>query len=187
MRAAVFLERDGILNLAPVQGRNQSVPRALSDFQINRDVLAPLKLLREAGLLLIAVTNQPGVSRGYLSRRELDLMHLQLMKQLKLDDLFMCTHDEMDCCNCRKPDTGLFREAAFKHKLDLDRCFVISDKAADAQAAHSLGCISLLVQSPLNGDGHHDCILPDLDSIAQRILRIHAQAKSGYMAHAVAA
>lgn len=187
MRSAVFLERDGILNLAPINDHHQSVPRALSDFQINRAAAAPLNLMREAGLMLIVVTNQPGVSRGYLNRREVDLMHLQLMKQFKLDDLFMCTHDEMDYCTCHKPAPGLFREAAFKYNLDLDRCFVVSDKASDAQAAQAIGCTSLLVESPLNGDGHHDCILPDLDAIAQRIVRIHAQAKAGFIRHAVAA
>lgn len=174
MKIAVFLERDGILNLCRMERGQQFSPRTLDEFQINPDALEPLLQLKAAGFLLLATTNQPGISRGYLSRRELDLMHLVLRKKLPLDDLFMCTHDEMDRCPCRKPHPGLIREAAFKHHLDLDRCFVISDKWQDAQAAHNAGCVSILLSSPWIGKGHQDFVLPNLNAIAQKILQLHA-------------
>lgn len=174
MKSAIFLERDGILNLCRVERGQQVSPRTLDEFKVNADALAPLQQLKDAGFLLLATTNQPGISRGYLSRRELDLMHIVLRKKLPLDDLLMCTHDEMDHCNCRKPHPGLIREAAFKHHLDLDRCFVVSDKWQDAQAAHNAGCISLLLNSPWIGKGHHDFVLPDLNAIVQKVLFLTA-------------
>ena len=174
MKSAIFLERDGILNLARVERGQQVSPRTLDDFHVNPAALAPLQELKAAGFLLLAVTNQPGISRGYLSRRELDLMHIVLRKKLPLDDLLMCAHDEMDRCPCRKPKPGLIREAKFKYNLDLDRCFVVSDKWQDAEAAHNAGCISILLDSPWIGKGHRDFVLPDMEAIVQKILHLHA-------------
>src|SRR4051812_24109763 len=174
MKAAIFLERDGILNECRVERGQQFCPRTLEDFTVKVEAREPLQRLKDAGFMLLATTNQPGISRGYLSRRELDLMHVVLRKKLPLDDILMCAHDEMDHCPCRKPSPGLIREAAFKHHLDLDRCFVVSDKWQDAQAAHNAGCTSILLESPWIGKGHHDFVLPDLNAISQKILQLAA-------------
>jgi D-glycero-D-manno-heptose 1,7-bisphosphate phosphatase len=174
MKSAIFIERDGILNECRVERGQQISPRTLDDFHVNLDAREPLQRLKDAGYLIIATTNQPGISRGYLSRRELDLMHIVLRKKLPIDDLLMCTHDEMDHCPCRKPSPGLIREATFKYKLNVDRCFVMSDKWQDAQAAHNAGCTSILLQSPWIGKGHHDFVLPDLKAIVEKILWLAA-------------
>ena len=171
MRTAVFFERDGILNLARTEKQHQIQPITLDEFRLNPDAASALHDLRSAGFLLFATTNQPGLSRGYQSRRELDLMHSVLRQRLCLTDILLCPHDEMDRCPCRKPKAGLLTEAAFKWQLDLDRSFVISDKWQDAQAAHMVGCTSLLVRSPWNGSGHHDCVLPDLASAVRKALQ----------------
>ena len=123
--------------------------------------------------MLLATTNQPGLSRGYQTRRELDLIHHQLRRDFPLDDILVCPHDEMDDCPCRKPQPGLLREAAFKYKLSLDHCFVVSDKWQDAQAAQLAGCTSLLLESRWNGSGHHDFILRDVEAAAAKVLQLH--------------
>ena len=198
MKSAVFLERDGILNLARVERGQQVSPRTLDDFHVNPAALAPLQELKAAGFLLLATTNQPGISRGYLSRRELDLMHIVLRTKLPIDDVLMCAHDEMDHCPCRKPKPGLIHEAKFKYNLDLDHCpcrkpkpglireakfnynlnldrsFVVSEKWQDAEAAHNAGCTSVLLDSPWIGKGHKDMVLPDLNSIVKKLLALHA-------------
>jgi len=173
MRAAVFFERDGILNLAMTERGVQVSPRTLDEFIVNPDAVEPLARLKAAGFLLLATTNQPGLSRGYQSRRELDLMHARLHQSLPLDDILICPHDEMDQCPCRKPKAGLLLEAAFKFQLSLDHSFVISDKWQDAQAAHLVGCTSLLLQSPWTGCGHHDFILPGLAAAQAKVLQLH--------------
>jgi D-glycero-D-manno-heptose 1,7-bisphosphate phosphatase len=173
MKAAVFFERDGILNRVRVERQNQVSPRTLDDFVLNEEAIEPMRALKKAGLFLVATTNQPGLSRGYLSRRELDLMHSVLHKRFPLDDLLMCPHDELDRCPCRKPKPGLFLEAGFKWHLDLEHSFVISDKWQDAEAAHNAGCTSLLIKSPWNGSGHRDFIFADLQTALERILQLH--------------
>jgi D-glycero-D-manno-heptose 1,7-bisphosphate phosphatase len=172
MKLGVFIERDGVLNRVRVDRQQQVIPSSLTEFKVNEDAVPLLKKLQAAGLKIIVTTNQPGVSRGYLPRRELDRMHDLLLRKLPIDDLFLCPHDEADRCPCRKPKPGLLTEAKFKWQLDLDRSFVISDKWQDAEAARAAGCTSLLLDSPWIGTVHHDFVLPNLKAIVDKILQL---------------
>jgi len=175
MKQGVFIERDGILNSARVERHHQVTPLTLEEFRVNESIAPLLGKLKKSGLVLIATTNQPGLSRGYQSRRELDRMHDLLRRALPLDDILICPHDGVERCPCRKPKPGLLLEAAFHWKLDLDRSFVLSDKWQDAEAARQAGCTSLLLQSPWVGDGHPDFVLPDLEAIVEKILLLRIQ------------
>lgn len=175
MKKAVFIERDGILNEVKAGPKHQIAPLTLEEFTINKKAEPALRKLKTAGFVLIVTTSQPGLSRGYQSRRELDRMHDIIRRSFIIDDLMVCPHDESDHCPCRKPRPGLFIEAAFKWHLNLDHSFVISDKWQDAEAARTAGCTSLLLQSPWVGNVHHDFVLPDLDAIAEKILTLKAQ------------
>lgn len=170
MRACVFFERDGVLNLVKVERQQCVTPRLLSELQVNEEAVQPLRLLKEAGYLLIATTNQPGISQGHQSRRELDLMHALLQQRFHLDGILTCPHDPADRCPCRKPRPGLLQEAAFKWHIDLERSFVLSEKWQDAEAAYSAGCTSVLIASRWNGNGHHDFLLPNLEAAVNKIL-----------------
>jgi len=175
MRSGIFFERDGVLNLAKVERGNQVPPYTLDDFHINPAAREALKKLKAAGFVLLATTNQPGVSRGYLPRRELDRMHDLLKRELPLNDILVCPHDETDDCHCRKPQAGLLTEAAFKWHIDLERSYVVSDKWQDAQAAHVAGCTSVLLKSPWIGKGHQDFVVSSLDEVVEKVLQFHSQ------------
>ena len=174
MKCAIFFERDGVLNVARIERHHQVPPATSQEFQINPAAGPVLKHLKAAGFVLIATTNQPGLSRGSLSRRELDRMHDLLRRTLPLDDIMVCPHDETDHCPCRKPAPGLFTEAAFKWHLDLEHSFVISDKWQDARAARAVGCTSMMIQSPWLGPSHHDFVLPSIDAVGDKILQLSA-------------
>lgn len=174
MKQAVFIERDGVLNQVRVERQHQVSPLTLEDFHLNQEAAPLLKRLKAAGLVLIATTNQPGLSRGYQSRRDLDRMHLLMQKTFCLDEILVCPHDETDRCPCRKPKPGLLVEAAFKWHLDLDRSFVVSDKWHDAEAARTAGCTSLLLQSPWVRSVHRDFVLPNLAAIVEKILQLRS-------------
>ncbi|MEY2410552.1 MAG: D-glycero-D-manno-heptose 1,7-bisphosphate phosphatase [Verrucomicrobiota bacterium] len=175
MKKAVFIERDGILNEVKAGPKHQIAPLTLEEFTVNKKAEPALRKLKNAGFVLIVTTSQPGLSRGYQSRRELDRMHDIIKRSFPLDDLMVCPHDESDHCPCRKPRPGLLIEAAFKWHLNLDHSFVVSDKWQDAEAARTAGCTSLLLQSPWVGNVHHDFVLPDLDAITEKILSLKAQ------------
>jgi D-glycero-D-manno-heptose 1,7-bisphosphate phosphatase len=178
MKQAVFIERDGVLNRVKVERQQQVSPLTLEEFQVIQEGAPLLKRLKASGLLVIVTTNQPGLSRGYQSRRELDRMHDLLRKTFPLDDLLVCAHDETDRCPCRKPKPGLLIEAGFKWKLDLDRSFVISDKWQDAEAARIAGCTSLLLESPWVKTVHRDFVLPDLEAIVEKILHLRGSKRT---------
>jgi D-glycero-D-manno-heptose 1,7-bisphosphate phosphatase len=175
MRAAVFIERDGILNRVRLERQNPVSPLTMDEFVMNEEAINPLVALKAAGFLLLATTNQPGLSRGYQSRRDLDLMHSALRQRFALDDVLVCPHDAIDQCPCRKPQPGLFKEANFKWHLDMDRSYVISDKWQDAQAAHNAGCTSMLIKSAWNGTGHRDFLFPNLQAAVHKILQVQLQ------------
>ena len=175
MKLGIFIERDGVLNRVQVERQHQVGPVTVDQFQVNREIAPLLQRLKAAGFILIATTNQPGIARGYLNRRELDRMHDIVRRCFPIDDLMVCPHDEADHCPCRKPRPGLFIEAAFKWHLNLDHSFVISDKWQDAEAARTAGCTSLLLKSPWVGNVHHDFVMKDIDSIAEKILSLKHQ------------
>lgn len=172
MKAAVFFERDGVLNLCETLHGHPVAPLHLEQFRINPAAAPLLTRLKQAGLVLIATSNQPAVSRGDLSRYELDLMHTILRRKLPLDDVMICPYDEATH-PCRKPHPGMFLEAAFKWSLDLDRSFVVSDKWPDAKAAQVAGCTSVMIESPWIGDDHHDFVVPDLAAAVAKIEQLH--------------
>jgi D-glycero-D-manno-heptose 1,7-bisphosphate phosphatase len=174
MRFGVFIERDGVLNEARVEHSQQISPLSPGQFKINPLAAGLVHKLKTAGFVVIATTNQPGLSRGYQSRRALDQMHASLLKAVSLDEIMICPHDETDHCPCRKPKPGLLMEARYKWQLDLDRSFVISDKWHDADAALAVGATSLLINSPWLGRAHHDLVLPDFKSAVEKLLQLHA-------------
>jgi len=176
MRPAVFIERDGILILDRLEGVQPMPPLFLEQMEPRTEALEPLRQLKAAGFLLIATTNQPGLSHGSLSRRELDRMHSVLRQMFCPDDIFICPHDADDCCPCRKPKPGLLIEAAFKWHVNMERSFVLSNKWQDAEAAHNAGCTSVLISSPWIGKGHRDIVLAKLEDVPGRIARLHQPA-----------
>jgi D-glycero-D-manno-heptose 1,7-bisphosphate phosphatase len=159
-------------------GRNQASPLTQAEFRVRTEITPLLNELKAAGFLLIVTTNQPALSAGLLSRRELDRMHDILLRTFPIDDLLICPHEEMDRCTCRKPRPGLLLEASYKWRLDMSRSFVVSDKWQDAEAARKAGATSVLLSSPCLGNGHHDFVLPDMASLVDKILQLNTPAYS---------
>lgn len=167
MRAAVFIERDGVLV------RNKSgngSPVRLEQVEVNPEARALLGQLREAGFLLFATTNQPLVTTGELPRRDLDLMNAALLSQLDLVEVLVCPHAVDDGCLCRMPQPGLLHEASRRHGVDLDHSYVLGDNWVDAQLAEATGATSVMIRSPQNGKGHHDFMVEDLAGAVAKIL-----------------
>jgi len=169
-KKAIFIERDGILTLPQVQNGHQITPTTMAQLKINHEAQPVMKQLKAAGFLLIATTNQPGLTDGSVSRLELERMHDLLQHCFQLDDILVCPHGESDNCSCRKPQPGLFTEAAFKWGVNLEHSFVVSDKWQDARAAYSIGSFSLMLQSPWVGKGHYDFVVPRLRDVVDKVL-----------------
>lgn len=111
-RRAVFLDRDGVLNEAPVRKGRPHAPRTVAEFRLLPDAAAGCERLRRAGFLLIVVTNQPDIARGTTSIDQVMQMHDLLRSMVPLDDIRTCFHDDDDRCMCRKPAPGLIVDGA---------------------------------------------------------------------------
>jgi D-glycero-D-manno-heptose 1,7-bisphosphate phosphatase len=137
---AVFLDRDGVLVRAPVvDGRPHSI-RDVHELDLEDGAGEACATLRDAGFLLVAVTNQPEIARGTLARDAVDAMHARLTELLPLDDIRLCPHDDADGCACRKPKPGMLLDAAREHGIALERSFLVGDRWRDVGAGRAAGC-----------------------------------------------
>ncbi len=144
-RPAVFLDRDGVLNEAFVTDDVPRPPRTLAEFRILPGVAEACGVLRQAGFVLVVVTNQPDIARGTQTRAEVDEMNEFLRRQLPLDEICVCPHDDADGCTCRKPRPGMLLDAAARLGLDLARSVSVGDRWRDVEAALRAGVTAVYV------------------------------------------
>ncbi len=158
-RKAVFFDRDGTL-LVEMGYINH--PSLVAPYKFTVEAL---RIARESGFLLIAVTNQSGVARGYISERDLGDIHRRMQDILgvagvPLDAVYYCPHHKDGTvaafrreCNCRKPGTGMGLEAAERFGIDLVRSYMVGDKETDVLFGRNLGVTACLVRT---GYGSHE-------------------------------
>ena len=146
---AVFLDRDGVLNRPLVFEGKPHPPTSVVDFQLYDDVASGCARLKDAGFLLIVVTNQPDVGRKTQSRAEVDKMHAKLSAALPmLDRIEICCHAGIDYgepCDCRKPKPGMLFRAAEALLINLKASYLIGDRSQDVACAHAAGCRAIFI------------------------------------------
>src|SRR5262245_32544275 len=150
-RAAVFLDRDGVINRGVDAEGRLFAPASVAELEILPGVADALLALRAAGYLLVVITNQPDVARGRTARADVDHIHAVLRQSLAIDDVRVCFHDDSDGCSCRKPQPGMIQDAARDFQIDLSRSFVVGDRWRDIEAGRRAGCRTLLVNSYQEG------------------------------------
>lgn len=139
MNRAVFLDRDGVINEAVVRDGKPYPPESLDELRVAADAPESLRALKDAGFLLIVVTNQPDVGRGTQSRDAVEAMNSALGAQLPLDEFVVCYHSGDEACSCRKPKPGMVLDAANRHAIDLTASFLIGDRWRDIDCGQAAG------------------------------------------------
>ncbi|MBA7636639.1 Histidine biosynthesis bifunctional protein HisB [subsurface metagenome] len=145
MRRAVFLDRDGVLNAPLVIDGRPYPPKSREELVILPGAAGACKRLREAGFLLIMVTNQPDVARGIQTKENVQLINKILADQLSLDAFYVCYHDDRDRCECRKPKPGMLLEAARDWRINLSKSFMVGDRWRDVEAGLRAGCQTIFI------------------------------------------
>lgn len=140
VRPAVFLDRDGVLNRPLVLDGRPHPPRSVEQFELYPEAAGACHRLHELGYALVVVSNQPDVARGDLDVEVVEDIHRQLRKEVPLDGLYVCLHDDADGCGCRKPAPGMLAAAAADLGLDLGRSFMVGDRWRDVEAGRRAGC-----------------------------------------------
>ena len=171
--AAVFLDRDGVLNAAQIGA--DGIPRPpenAEDVVVLAGVPEACRALRDAGFKLIVVTNQPDVARGTQRREEVEAINKRLSNEVRVDDVLVCYHDDGDGCSCRKPKPGLLFEAAKRWSIDVSGSFMVGDRWRDIEAARRAGCRSVLISEYSSNEERcgPDYIAPSLSVAAGWIL-----------------
>lgn len=145
MKKAIFLDRDGVLNKTIFKMGKPRAPYSLEEFELLPGVEEAIRKLKSKGYLLIVVTNQPDVSRGWVSLDKVHEVNNEIKRILKVDDLKACFHDSKDNCECRKPRPGMLLESARNFEINLTGSFMIGDRESDVEAGMSAGCKTILI------------------------------------------
>jgi D-glycero-D-manno-heptose 1,7-bisphosphate phosphatase len=147
----IFLDRDGTIN---------EELEFISDPENVVLIPGSVDAIREAnrlGLKVFVITNQSGIARGLIKEEDLVRVHNKLVKLLNaenahLDAIYFCPHHPdygeppyRTLCDCRKPNTGMLKQAEAEFNIDLKKSFIIGDKIIDIQMAHAVGAKSILV------------------------------------------
>ncbi len=158
MNKAVFLDRDGTVN------EEVGYLRDLKHLRLIPGAGAAIRKLNDAGILVVLVTNQSGVARGYFPESLVHEAHALLRQMLggdgaRIDGIYFCPHHPTAGstaytkeCDCRKPGTGLIDRAARDLTIDVKQSYVVGDKWSDVELGQRAGARTILVMSGFAGD-----------------------------------
>ena len=148
-RPALFLDRDGVVNI------EKNYLHKVEDFEFIDDIFALCKKYQTLGYLIVVVTNQSGIARGYYSEEDFSLLTRWMVdvfdrENIHITDVYHCPHhpDISGTCSCRKPEPGMLLAAAEKYNIDLENSLLVGDSERDITAAHRAGLKETYLFSP---------------------------------------
>ncbi len=157
MKKAVFLDRDGVINI------DKNYVYQIEEFEFVDGIFTMLRFFQEMGYLLVIVTNQAGIGRGYYTEREFLLLTNWMLDQFKQQDINIAKVDFSPYhplhgigkykieSNCRKPNPGMILRSAQELDIDLAESIMIGDKTSDIAAAHNAGISRTVLIDQSNG------------------------------------
>ena len=141
-RPVAFLDRDGVLV------EDTGYAYRIEDLKVLPDVSHTLKKLQDRGYLLIVISNQAGVARGYFGEEDVKVFHQELARRVeaesgaKIDAFYFCPHHPQGTiaaytqnCECRKPGIALLKQAGRDFVIDWDKSFFVGDRSSDIDCA----------------------------------------------------
>ena len=148
MRKAVFLDRDGTINV------DKGYVHRIEDWEWISGAIDAIAALNNAGFLVIVVTNQAGIARGYYTDKQVNELHAWVNRKLekhgaRIDGFYFCPHHPEfgEECECRKPLPGLLLQAKQDFDIDLANSWLVGDKAGDILAGMAAGVKPILVMT----------------------------------------
>lgn len=141
---AIFIDRDDTIY------DDVSYCSTPDDFDVFDFVPNAIARLNNAGYMVIVITNQSGINRGYFDVETLNSIHDKMLKQVsegggRIDDIFFCPHHPDENCSCRKPEIGMGIEAVKKYGINVKESYMIGDSDRDVGFGERLGCKTIKV------------------------------------------
>lgn len=181
LKRAVFIDRDGTIN------EESGYLFRKEDCRFIPGALEAIAQLSKAGFLVVVVTNQSGIARGYYDEADLNQLHSYMGGEIEaaggsIAGWYHCPHhpdypSDATQCDCRKPLPGLLYRAALELEIDLASSWMIGDKIADIKAGIAAGCQTILVKTGYGAveaisAPPNKLILADLGAAATHILEL---------------
>ena len=134
MTKAIFLDRDGVINI------EKNYLYKIEDFEFVNGTFETLKKMQTLGYKLFIITNQSGVGRGYYTLEDFNKLTSWMLNEfeqngIKISQVELCPHAPNENCICRKPKTGMIDNILKNHQIDLENSWLIGDKSSDIQCA----------------------------------------------------
>ena len=140
MRKALFLDRDGVINIEKHHAYRKE------DFEFTKGIFELCKEYAAAEYLIIVITNQAGIAKGYYTEADFYSLTDWMIEQFRaqgviISRVYHCPHhpDITGPCECRKPNPGMILKAIKDFDLDISECALIGDKESDLLAGRNAG------------------------------------------------
>lgn len=184
-RKAIFVDRDGVIN------KEVNELTKIDEFELIPKSAKAIKKINKSDYLVIVITNQPVIAKGYCTEKELNLIHSKMefligLENAYLDKIYFCPHHPETgfkgeikklkiICDCRKPNTGMLKKAEKELNIDLKNSYLIGDSTTDIKTAKNLKIKSILVKTGYAGldkkyDVKPDYVFDDLYNATNFIL-----------------
>jgi len=144
-QGAIFLDRDGVIN----ENSAEHI-KSWDEFKFIPGALDSLRDLAETGRPIFVVTNQAAVNRGLMTQATLDDIHRRMIEIIesaggRITKVYFCPHDGHEGCDCRKPGSGMLKQAAEEFGINLNQSFMVGDAWTDVAAGIGVGARSILL------------------------------------------
>lgn len=179
-KIALFFDRDGTIIY------DVGYPKDTEQVHLLPGAGEALMTLKRKGILLMLVSNQSGIGRGFITDNQAEEVHQTVVDYLaeygvSVDGVYYCPHAPEDMCECRKPSPKMLFRAAMEHNVDLPSSFMVGDRISDIEAGKGAGCQTIFIKHAQTTDPSEmiaDCTVKSwqeivdyvLDNIRQRIL-----------------
>lgn len=149
MNKIIFLDRDGVVNRYPGDGKYITHQH---DFKLIPGAITAIKKMKKANFKIYIVSNQSGVSKKLYSEKTLQKINRKLkfllwLHRTSIDGIYYCIHQDKDDCSCRKPKIGLLKKAISNLKEELALSFFIGDSFLDMQTGKKFQAKTILLLS----------------------------------------
>lgn len=147
-KPAIFLDRDGVLT------EEKSYVCSLEELSIFPYAKECIKRIKEKGYYAIVITNQSGIARGLFTEKILQEINMYLIEEINVDAIYYCPHHTngkiekyRKKCNCRKPEVGMLEKAQKDFQIDMEKSYLVGDRASDILTGKKAGLKTILLES----------------------------------------
>ena len=144
-KGAVFFDRDGVLITTEVVDGAPVAENNPDKINFIPGAIQLCRRLHKAEVQTFLITNQPDIARGKVSHESVSTVNRIVKETCNLTDIAVCPHDDVDKCNCRKPQPGMILNLASTYEIDLQRSIVVGDRWRDIEAGNSAGCRTIFI------------------------------------------